>query len=331
MKRPLLQSIIFYQREGGYSSKSTRIYTDLIFRFADSVKMEGRARSRAVKDYEIANWLLDHNVDFNNYYKDDLSHIRRATRVKNTIRKIQSKVDDLIRLGLMCKVGETKQSKGTGMVSLFQFVPFTYLLLANVRSGSPEPEQSAYWIEQAYNIYQEILSADNAPTINVYYARLIKKLWEHGMFVEYVLDPIHEALMSDKEIKHLKELFYIVKITSDDAEKVKLYHSLRNEAIKELESDARQRVLLLMKQDIEQNIISRARSLKYYEEALLRSKESPESLAVEGYCEQCKTYVAAVVNTMEYLDAISFLPEEPIIMICPTCGKDSLLIPKISY
>ena len=47
-------------------------------------------------------------------------------------------------------------------------------------------------------------------------------------------------------------------------------------------------------------------------EALLRSKESPESLAVEGYCERCKTYVAAVVNTMEYLDALSSLPEEPV-------------------
>jgi hypothetical protein len=34
---------------------------------------------------------------------------------------------------------------------------------------------------------------------------------------------------------------------------------------------------------------------------------------------------------MEYLDAISSLPEEPIIMICPACRKDSLLIPKILY
>jgi len=107
--------------------------------------------------------------------------------------------------------------------------------------GSPEPEQTAYWIEQAYNIYQEILTADNAPTINVYHARLYKKLWEHEIFVEFVLDPITEALMSDKEIKHVKELFYIVKFTSDDAEKVKLYHSLRNEALKELDPDARQR------------------------------------------------------------------------------------------
>jgi hypothetical protein len=118
MKRPLLQSIIFYQREGGYSSKSTRIYTDLIFKFADTVKVEGRAKSRGIKDYEMANWLLDKNIDFKNYYTNDRSHIKKATRVKNTIHKIKSKVDDLIRLGLIRKVGETKESKGTGMVSL---------------------------------------------------------------------------------------------------------------------------------------------------------------------------------------------------------------------
>lgn len=35
----------------------------------------------------------------------------------------------------------------------------------------------------------------------------LKNYGSMGMFVEYVLDPIHEALMSDKEIKHVKELF----------------------------------------------------------------------------------------------------------------------------
>jgi hypothetical protein len=288
MKRPLLQSIIFSEREGGYSSKSTRIHTDIIFRFADIVKMDGRAISNKFKDYELANWLLDNNIDFRNYYTGDRSHIRKATRVKNTIRKIQSKVDDLIGLGLIRKVGETEQSRGTGMVSLFQFGPFTYLLLATVRSWSPEPEQSADWIQQTYNIYQEILTQDNAPTINVYYARLYKKFMEHRVFVEFVIDPVIDVLMSNKEIRHIKDVFYNVHTGSDDLEKVKLYHSLRNEVLKGLEPDARQRVLLLMKQDIERNIVSRARSLRDYEEVLLCSKESPETLAVEGYCEQCK-------------------------------------------
>jgi len=70
----------------------------------------------------MANWLLDNNVDFKNYYTDDRRNIKKGARVKNTIRKIKSKVDDLISLGLIRKVGETKESKGTGMVSLFQFV-----------------------------------------------------------------------------------------------------------------------------------------------------------------------------------------------------------------
>ena len=107
----------------------------------------------------------------------------------------------------MSKAGVTKQSKGTGMVSLFQFVPFTYLLLSIVRSWSPEPEQSTYWVEQAYDIYQEILTADNAPTTNIYLARLFKKLKEHGIFIECVIDPLNEALMSDKEFRNVRESF----------------------------------------------------------------------------------------------------------------------------
>ena len=80
MKRPLLQSIIFSHGEG-YSSEAARIYTDIILKFADTVKIDGRAISREFKDYELANWLLDNNNDFKNYYIGDRSHIRKANSV----------------------------------------------------------------------------------------------------------------------------------------------------------------------------------------------------------------------------------------------------------
>lgn len=88
--------------------------------------------------------------------------------------------------------------------------------------------------------------------------------------------------------------------------------------------------MVLGKSDIERCIMIRVRSRRVYEEVLLRSsKESPGTLAVEGYCKGCRTSVGALVDTIEYLDAIQYLPDEPIKKPCPTCNMDSLHIPKI--
>jgi hypothetical protein len=88
--------------------------------------------------------------------------------------------------------------------------------------------------------------------------------------------------------------------------------------------------LLILRDKIQDGIISKVRSLKNYEETLIRSKESPQTLAVESYCEGCNTYVYALVDVIEYLDAISFPTDEPIRKICPKCNNNSLIIPKIS-
>ncbi|PWU81285.1 MAG: hypothetical protein DLM72_07840 [Candidatus Nitrosopolaris wilkensis] len=333
MKTPLLRSIVWSNIEGGYYDKAATIYSDIVFKFADTVKMAGPPISREFKDYELANWLL-HNCNAfkdKNYYHGDRKTTNNANRLKGVIRNIQGKVNDLIRLVLMDRVGETKQSKGTGMVSLYQFGPFTYLFLSVVRSSNPEPQKRAAWVDHAYNIYQLLLTSESAPTINVLYAGLYRKFKEHGVFKDFVIDYLTEALISNKEIRHVKDLFYDLQSGTDDLEKLKLYHSLRNESLKELDPDARQRVFLFLKPDIERKIGTQVHSLKDYEEALLRSKESPETLAVEGYCKECNTHVEALADIMEYLDAVALSLDEPIKKPCPTCHNDSLLVPKILF
>jgi len=108
-----------------------------------------------------------------------------------------------------------------------------------------------------------------------------------------------------------------------------IWNSLQSETLKELDKDMRDRVLLILRDRIQENIVSKVRSLKDYEEALIRSRESTQTLAVESYCKDCNTYVCALVDIMEYLDAISFPTDESIRKICPRCSNNSLVIPKI--
>jgi hypothetical protein len=330
LKGPFLHSVIFKTGKNGYYDKATTIYRDIAFRYADVVKMEGQPISRAFKDRELAKWLHKNNNVFINYYTGDRRTTNNSNRIKNTINNIKPKIANLIRLGLLSKVDEVKQSKGTGMVTRYQFGPFTYLLLSIVRSSNPEPEESAKWIEHAYNIYQIILTAEDAPKISIFHSRLFKKFKDRGLFSDFVINLLAETLLSDTQMRHVQDLVYRIVSKTDDLEQVKLFHSLRNETLNEMYPHEREPVLLLLKSDIERNTMLRVRSRRVYEEVLLRSsKESPETLAVEGYCKGCRVSVGALVDTVEYLDAILYLPDEPIKKPCPTCNKDSLLIPKI--
>jgi hypothetical protein len=69
-----------------------------------------------------------------------------------------------------------------------------------------------------------------------------------------------------------------------DDQKIMIWNSLQSETLKELDKDTRNRVLLILRDKIQDNIVSKVRSLKNYEEALIRSKESAQTLAVESYC-----------------------------------------------
>jgi hypothetical protein len=55
-----------------------------------------------------------------------------------------------------------------------------------------------------------------------------------------------------------------------DDQKIMIWNSIQSETLKELDKDTRDRVLLILRDKIQQNIVSKVRSLKDYEEALIR-------------------------------------------------------------
>ena len=114
-----------------------------------------------------------------------------------------------------------------------------------------------------------------------------------------------------------------------DDQKIMIWNSLQSETLKDLDKDIRLRILLILRDEIQHDIVSKVRSLKHYEEVLILSMESPQTLAVESYCKGCNTYVYTLVGVIEFLDAINFPTDEPIRRICPTCSNNSLIIPKI--
>jgi hypothetical protein len=168
------------------------------------VRIEGQPTSRPFKDYELANWLLDNNTDFRDRYTIGPDrYTKRSSRIKNTIRKIQGKIDDLIKLRLIKRAGTVKQSKGTGTVFLYEFTRHTYFFLALLGSVGDESAD-----EEVYNILQLILTDENAPSIFIFYPSLFKKIKERGLFSEIFIYPLTKAFFANKTYSHIMELIY---------------------------------------------------------------------------------------------------------------------------
>jgi len=212
LKGPFLHSVLFKKGKKGYYDKATVIYRDIIFKYAPLVKKEGQPTSHAFKDYELANWLLDNNQDFIDHYTYDLDrHTNQSSRVKNTIRDIKAKIDDLIELGLMRRAGTVKQEKGTGIIFVYEFTQGTYLLLALLRSTGDESAD-----EEVYDIFQSILTDNKDPSIFIFYSHLFKKIKERGLFSEIIIYPLTEAFFANKTYSHIMELIFAKRELSED-------------------------------------------------------------------------------------------------------------------
>ena len=82
---------------------------------------------RYFKHRELANWLLDHNQEFINFYRGIKAHTTRSNRIENTQDRVKSRLDDLAKLDLI-RVRETVQQKGSGTTNLYEITTYAILL-----------------------------------------------------------------------------------------------------------------------------------------------------------------------------------------------------------
>ena len=94
------------------------------------------------------------------------------------------------------------------------------------------------------------------------------------------INPLIEAFFTNRTYSHITQLLFDKHKIDVDDEKLMIYHSLQSETLKEMDKDTRLRVLLILRDAVQGNIVSKgARSLKDYEEVLIRSKQSSQTLA----------------------------------------------------
>ena len=106
----------------GYTNDA-RLYQDIL-RFCLQLDLEDK---RNFKHREVANWLLENNQEFLDFYRGTKAKTKMASRIENTQQRVKSKLVNLTKMDLI-RIAETEQQKGSGTTNLYKITPFAILL-----------------------------------------------------------------------------------------------------------------------------------------------------------------------------------------------------------
>jgi hypothetical protein len=273
------------KKDGNYSNKAS-LYQDIL-----KYSIVGKYKENDQKSFRLWNltkWLLEVNVEFINYFKDPSTWTyTTANRIDDRIPRIKSKVEDLVKLGLIAQVGTVKESKGTGIIPIFQFTIVGQVIAWIVETMNIGKRESA--INRLYELFQNNFK-DNPSCTDMFNSIYYRKCKECGLFGDFV-DRYKEILESDMPIMNKQGFFqHLLILPNYNIDSNIDFFALWSDSVAELDSDTRIRFYHHIKLDFERKAEDECHAFAAFERLRFKMKDNPESVVVEGYCSSCGLY-----------------------------------------
>jgi hypothetical protein len=306
-------------------TKKALLYQDIL-RYSITEKEEQRSDG-SFRIWFLAKWLLRHNQNYINYYKDpSTSHINKSSRVEYILNNIKGKLDDLVSLGMMVQSGTAKAAKGTGQVALYKYTDFGYLIAWLIEGNNPVKKERAN--DEIYKLFTLPFQNDTSPSA-IFSSIFFKKCKDNNVFGDHV-GRLREVLYSNRDLKPQREFFTQLKyVPHKNMENGKRTMHLWNEALNELELSAKQQYMHSLKVEIEKNMEMVVRNHRSFERIRYELKSAQDMVAVEALCVMCELYWPVGVNLVEYMERKELASREYITAVCPGCDIRSLIIPSV--
>ncbi|MGC1932632.1 MAG: hypothetical protein WA667_26970 [Candidatus Nitrosopolaris sp.] len=170
--------------------------TGLLFQDILKYSIDGKNKEDDGKSFRLwylIKWLLEVNQEFVNHFKDlSTRTMTTSNKLKDRTDRVEGKVEDLVKLGLIVQSGTAKELKGNGTVPIFQFTPMGHAIAWIIESTGDKRE---FAIEKLYELFQDNFKNDSScnDMFNSIYYRKIRELGLFGLFI----DRYREQLESD--------------------------------------------------------------------------------------------------------------------------------------
>jgi hypothetical protein len=184
----------------GYTNEAI-LYQDII-NFCMKRDQEGKTD---FKHRELANWLLENNLEYLDFYKGTRAKTKKSSRVEHILQRIKDRLRDLSRIDLI-RISDTPQEKGEGTTELYQITPFVILLgtlLDSIKTIDKEFMRSSD--KHLYELFIKQF-AEYPNSLNQFRSRFYPKLMLADIFTDFIGDGLRQILLSEDPPQSIREL-----------------------------------------------------------------------------------------------------------------------------
>jgi hypothetical protein len=174
MKCNIQINSVFDVDKNGHYTKKALLYQDMT-RYSIIRHLEN-PNSRVFNHREIAKWLIKHNQEFVNRYKDPSSrHVTISNRIEDTQKRTKNCLEDLINLQLIRKVGTAKQEKGTGNVDLYEYTMYASFVAHIIDVSIGRRSEAINLLIEIIGSFEQINQSYILTFITKFFTKCIKK------------------------------------------------------------------------------------------------------------------------------------------------------------
>jgi hypothetical protein len=324
--------------------------------FLDILKFTKQRYKVGFKFTDLANWLLDKNLEFRTYYQDSNAKIPKSARIANKRQRIQRHLDDLLKIGLLRIKSEVTAEKNNAMTPLYVATTEGFLLSCLLFSDSLTNGKIIDLLE----LVSKTSDASHLLFVMEFF-RNCEKAGRFGRIVSHFI----KFVLPTACYQDAKDMFLAFLGHNRIVNWILLDEGSFYQAMKSLPVDDRRLVYFKMKTEIEnyysQNylraswlmskvnangIIKRELSQvesvsanleefsktvglpsKQWQKARLNHANNFSKVVVPGFCIKCKSDSATIVGIDKYLKSFKFrygpYPSPNVSGSCSECGEYS--------
>jgi hypothetical protein len=295
--------------------------TGLMFQDILKYSIEGENKEDDGKSFRLwylIKWLLKTNQEFVNHFKDlSTRNMTTSNKIKDRTDRVEGRIEDLVKLGLIVQTGTAKELKGNGTVPIFQFTTVGHAIAWIIESTGNKRE---FAIEKLYELFQDNFKDDAScnDKFNSIYYKKVKELGLFGLFI----DRYREQLESD--IINRQGFFQqLLILPGYDTDSDSDFYKLWKDSIMELDHDTRMRLFHHLKLDFERKAEYGCHAFRKFEIFRFRHRNNPRSVVVEGHCNTCG-YISTTYEINHYMSlAIKEYRNGVIKLPCFNCGVNA--------
>jgi hypothetical protein len=348
-KIPYIDAILERDKKGKHYTDGALLLQDLL-RYSLLINELPLRQSNPFKLQELRNWIVRNNKKIVDHYNKTLRHkrIKYSKRINDNKQVIDPRIELLLQLNLIRVIGTTMAEKVKLQISVFEYTKSGILLLLIIKSLNlkavititTRKDKIVELTKALQKIYEDIFNLlrlafrtekDSSGAV-IFYSTLFQKCRDKGIF-DKLVERMHYIINSESNIINATDLLQRAVYSAffykqSEAE----FMGVLYETLEGLDRGVKRLILYRLKMFAENKFENQLEYLtRDYEEFRIEISGDYERIAVQGYCENCRTRQNVAVH---YSDLRKISPQDSndLRIDCSSCTtENSVIISNIYY